>query len=128
MNSTQTTVVDVHVKSLRANGYENLRDWCEDENNVYIGRGGIVFLPVPGEAGVKRRYPEKASKWHNPFTMKKYGNACYAMYEQHLDEMLEDPANLAEFQLLRGKTLGCWCKPGRCHGDAIVERLHRPEK
>jgi len=24
---------------------------------------------------------------------------------------------------LRGKTLGCFCKPGACHGDVIVEYL-----
>lgn len=25
---------------------------------------------------------------------------------------------------LRGKTLGCWCKPNNCHGDVYVELLN----
>ena len=36
-------------------------------------------------------------------------------------------ANDQEFrkavEQLRGKTLGCWCKPKACHGDVIVEWL-----
>ena len=22
---------------------------------------------------------------------------------------------------LKGKTLGCWCKPNNCHGDILIE-------
>ena len=32
----------------------------------------------------------------------------------------EDPAFLADVRALKGKRLGCWCKPKRCHGDEIV--------
>jgi len=28
-----------------------------------------------------------------------------------------------EFRQLRGKTLGCWCKPEACHGDVLLELL-----
>jgi len=24
----------------------------------------------------------------------------------------------------QGKTLGCWCKPDRCHGDELVKLIH----
>jgi Domain of unknown function (DUF4326) len=27
---------------------------------------------------------------------------------------------------LRGKVLGCWCKPEACHGDVLVELINLP--
>lgn len=27
---------------------------------------------------------------------------------------------------LRGKTLGCWCKPKACHGDILLELANKP--
>lgn len=32
-----------------------------------------------------------------------------------------------EAEKLRGKRLGCWCKPKACHGDVIVEFLETPQ-
>lgn len=32
----------------------------------------------------------------------------------------------AEVEKLRGKKLGCWCKPKACHGDVIVDFLETP--
>ncbi|CAH6419533.1 Domain of unknown function (DUF4326)-containing protein [uncultured virus] len=112
-----TSVVDVHVESLRPK-YNNLKEWCTDPDNVYIARAGIVF--VDG-----KRYPPLASKWCNPFTRKMHGDKCIELYTAHLDKLLLDEANLAEFKLLRDKRLGCWCKPGPCHGDIMLERLRR---
>jgi hypothetical protein len=28
---------------------------------------------------------------------------------------------MALLPTLKGKTLGCWCKPEACHGDVLVE-------
>ena len=28
-----------------------------------------------------------------------------------------------ELKRLKGKKLGCWCKPERCHGDVIVKLI-----
>ena len=36
-------VVNCKVANIRPK-YENLQEWMEDPNNVYIGRGGIVFI------------------------------------------------------------------------------------
>lgn len=41
MQKMQETCV-VRVKDFRPN-YNNLREWCEDDKNMYIGRKGIVF-------------------------------------------------------------------------------------
>ena len=40
-----------------------LKEWNENEDNIYIGRKGIVFIN-------KERYPKKDSKWSNPFKVK----------------------------------------------------------
>lgn len=37
----------------------------------------------------------------------------------------EDPSFRTEVEGLRGKKLGCFCKPLGCHGDVIVDFLER---
>lgn len=37
------SVVNVKVANIRPR-YNNLAEWMADENNVYIGRKGIVFI------------------------------------------------------------------------------------
>ena len=32
---------------------------------------------------------------------------------------------LADLHELKGKTLGCWCKPRWCHGDVLAELADR---
>lgn len=67
------------------------------------------------------------SKWGNPFTWKPGTLAEFvvpkdqvlARYEAWLHDQPHLMAALGE---LRGKVLGCWCKPGPCHGD-ILARL-----
>lgn len=59
------------------------------------------------------------SKWANPFTVAAYGTpelaaAAYAQYIQ------TQPALMAALPELQGKVLGCWCKPGPCHGDILA--------
>jgi len=105
--------------------YANLEDWMSDPNNVYIGRAGIVF--VKGADGKKRRHPSQASPWHNPYKVSSKGytrREALDLYRDHLIQLLEDEEILDEFIQLKGKTLGCWCKPDRCHGDIIVEVLN----
>lgn len=34
---------------------------------------------------------------------------------------------MEELLLLKGKTLGCWCKPEACHGDVLVELVTKYE-
>lgn len=58
----KTNVVNVKVAFIRPQ-YNNLEEWMEDENNVYIGRKGVLILNG-------RRFPEKDSVWANPFKIK----------------------------------------------------------
>lgn len=63
------------------------------------------------------------SKWHNPYTVREAGSAteAVALYKEYI---MKSPTLLRDLPELRGKTLGCWCKPGPCHGDVLVELLN----
>jgi hypothetical protein len=78
-----------------------------DEFDVYIGRG---------------------TPWGNPFSIGDRGAdraAVIDMYREYFQKrFVEDPAGRKDIQSLRGKVLGCHCKPSACHGDVIVEYLN----
>ena len=63
------------------------------------------------------------SEWHNPFSLKKYGERAIPLFREHLHKLLaDDPETwIPKLLELKGKTLGCWCKPGPCHGDIIAD-------
>lgn len=113
------TVVNVRVKYIRPK-YQDLQEWCSDPNNVYIGRKGIVF--VKDENGNSYRYPPENSKWHNPYKAKDVGANVCQLYREYLILCIKNNYIAEEdFNNLRGKNLGCWCKPNHCHGDIILE-------
>ena len=101
----ETTVVNISKASLQQQGYEDLLHWLDDPDHIYIGRS------VRYVAGAKK------SKWANPYSKKKYGHQkCIDMFR---DYILQDKELLAQMHELKGKVLGCWCKPGPCHGDIL---------
>lgn len=65
------------------------------------------------------------SKWHNPYTIASSGSAeeAVARYRKYIQRR---PHLMASLEELRGKTLGCWCSPGPCHGDVLVELIESP--
>jgi hypothetical protein len=82
---------------------------CKKEKyDVYIGRG-------------------RGSKWGNPYSHKEGTLAEFrvnsreeaiAKFEEYLisnEELMKDLPSL------KGKVLGCWCKPKSCHGDILVK-------
>jgi|WetSurMetagenome_2_1015567.scaffolds.fasta_scaffold18354_9 hypothetical protein len=70
-------------------------------------------------------YIGRPSKWGNPFSIKKYGrNQCIEMYKEWI---LTQPKLLESLHELKNKTLGCWCKPNKCHGDILVELVSKLE-
>ena len=101
------SVINVRKKELQTLGYRDLLHWLEDENHVYIGRNMSFY--VPGAT---------ASKWANPFTVKKYGReGCLEEYRKYI---ASHPTLLTQLTELHDKTLGCWCAPEPCHGDVLV--------
>ncbi len=86
----------------------NLR---KDEYQVFIGRGG---------------------SWGNPFSHLLSSLAEFIVdsreesivrYREWITQKLKDEPALAEKMKreLKGKVLGCYCKPKACHGDILVE-------
>ena len=41
-----------------------------------------------------------------------------------LDLQLLNKELMNSLSELRGKRLGCWCKPERCHGNVLIELLN----
>lgn len=125
MSVPNTRVTSVKVASIRPK-YNNLREWIADTNNVYIGRKGVILLPNP-ETGKQERFPKSDSIWANPYKISggESRETVISKYETYIrDRLKKEPGLLAELAKLRGKTLGCWCKPEGCHGDVLISLLN----
>lgn len=86
----------------------NIRNSSYD---VYIGRAGR------GQDGY----------FGNPFPLEKgapKGSTLEKYKEYFYNRINEDPEFKARIHALKGKTLGCFCKPHPCHGDTIAEYLN----
>ena len=77
---------------------------------------------------------DRSTKWGNPWRVGEAGIETAAeavrMFRARLDGPLSAQAHpesymgriLADLGELRGKSLGCWCKPGAaCHADVLLE-------
>lgn len=90
MQNSQTTKV-VHCK--------------KDKYDIYIGR---------------------PSRWGNPFSHRRDTKAiCIVASREEAVSAYENwiktqPELLKDIHKLKGKTLGCWCKPASCHGDVLA--------
>ena len=67
-------------------------------------------------------YIGRPSKWGNPFQIGKDGTPEEAI-EKFRNWIITQPNLLKDLHEIKGKTLGCWCKPKRCHGDILVELI-----
>jgi hypothetical protein len=104
--------------------YNNLKEWCDEEDNVYIGRRGVVFIDG-------KRYPVKSSIFSNPYKIKNGSSRDDVLeeYRSYMEKKLEKNVELQEMLLeLKGKNLGCWCCPKRCHGDILLELIQKYDK
>jgi hypothetical protein len=76
-------------------------------------------------------YIGRPSKWGNPFsdkegTLAKYKvkdrNESVDSFRKYITEG-EGKHLLNDLHELKGKTLGCFCKPLKCHGDVLKELI-----
>jgi hypothetical protein len=63
---------------------------------------------------------DRPSIWGNPFRIGPDGTR-HQVIQKYRAWILTQPHLLARLPELRGKVLGCWCKPGECHGDVLAE-------
>ena len=116
------SIVSCRVKSIRPE-YNNLEEWFKNPDNVYIGRHGRIFIGG-GKPANRRLFHYQSSIWHNPFSIKDYGlDRCLELYEQYIREKIEVDPETYDLLSLKGKCLGCWCKPNRCHGDILLSLI-----
>lgn len=76
----------------------------KEKYDIYIGRG---------------------SKLGNPFKMNNYSNEERNRVCEEYEKWFwttELPKDLKE---LKGKVLGCYCKPLRCHGDFLAKEANK---
>ena len=71
----------------------------QTDYEIYIGRPGI---------------------WGNPFKITKGCNRTLAI-EKYRQWIKTQPHLMGKLWFLRGKVLGCHCKPLPCHGDVLAE-------
>ena len=69
---------------------------------------------------------DRTTLFGNPFVTPRDGSRDVVcdLYREHLKA---DPSLQAALPSLRGKVLGCWCHPKRCHGGEIIDALQRRE-
>ena len=105
------SVVNVRKAELLKIGYKDFEEWSKNPNNLYIGRNMNYY--------VKGTH---ASKWANPFPVKNHGlEKSLELYEKYICSSYELMNSLPE---LKGKNLGCWCHPEKCHGDILMNLLN----
>jgi len=68
-------------------------------------------------------YIGRPSKWGNPFKVGVHGKRgeCIEMYRKWINKPKQRHLIRDAKTELKGKVLGCWCKPSPCHGDILVE-------
>ena len=65
-------------------------------------------------------YIGRPSVWGNPYVIGRDGTRAEVI-EKYRTYVLSRPDLLARLPELRGKRLGCYCKPAACHGDVLAE-------
>ncbi|UJW32519.1 DUF4326 domain-containing protein [Saccharothrix sp. AJ9571] len=71
-------------------------------------------------------YIGRPSKWGNPFLIGRDGSRDEVI-DRYETWILAQPALLAALGELRGKVLGCWCTPRRCHGHVLARLATRTD-
>ena len=88
---------------------------------------GIIYI---GRVNVRKKLLE--SPFANPFKLtsdlaSERIKVVYDYFWYFYSKMKKESEFLEKVLTLRGKPLGCWCKPYVCHGDIIVNFLQAIE-
>ena len=107
----ETRVINCKKQELNKRGINDFSQWIKGPV-LYIGRDMTRY--IPNAVG---------SKWGNPFKASKIESleTRLNLYENHIRTTPELWSSLDE--LKNYAELGCWCKPGPCHGDILLKLL-----
>lgn len=65
-------------------------------------------------------YIGRPSSWGNPFKIGRDGDRAEVL-DKYRNWLKQQPVLLEKARTeLKGKILGCWCKPATCHGDVLA--------
>lgn len=130
-----TNAISIKVSNLRkiSNGkgrkYTDLKDWLSNDNNVYTGRFGRIFIKTGNESKI---FHYKQSKWANPYSLKEYSlSESLNKYVEHLLKFNNNNRLIYDIFELDGKTLGCFCDKQKngiipiCHAQILTDLLTR---
>jgi len=105
-----TELVNIAKETTNGTITQRTREWVgRSSRHVYVGRGSI---------------------WGNPFSDSPHTAAQFVVksreeailkYREYIQSRPDLMARLSE---LKGKRLGCWCKPKSCHGDVLMELVY----
>lgn len=109
----EKNLFNIRSVKLRKLGYKDLEQWTRNTNNIYIGRNNVY---VKGAVH---------SKWNNPFSLKSCNNDRELCLEKFKEYILSNDELMEDLHELKGKNLGCWCYPERCHGDVLIELINK---
>lgn len=97
----------------------NLR---REQYDVYGGRAGSGKPPRLCTPGVEEGW------LGNPHPVAKCGPLALPFFRRYFrDRIARDPVFREAVLALRGKRLGCFCKPQACHLDVVIEFLETGE-
>lgn len=120
-------VCNVRIENIRPE-FNDLRAWCNSDNNVYISSARKALVSADGSNSKKIKYPAHHSIWSNPFapSLIQSKEKCIEKYEIYIRYKLAiGEIKKEQLSNLKGKNLGCWCdaSEGRtpCHGLVLVK-------
>ena len=113
------SVKNINKASREVEGYQSFREWFDTDNNLYIGRDATKYA----------RREVFDSKWANPFRVCDWVGPTKEWILEDVLKTFEayvrsNPYLMNSLRELKGKQLGCWCKPAACHGDVLVKLYH----
>jgi len=105
----------------------NLKKWLENEDNLYLGRKGRIWITDYENNKEKELFHFQDSIWRNNFTVKEYGREeCLELYKESIIKKIK--SKIVDLETLRGKKLGCYCKLNEdCHIDILIDLLENTE-
>jgi len=88
------SIVNCKVKYIRPK-YNNLKEWMNNENNIYIGRKNVVFID-------NMRFPQNSSNFANPYKIGKDGtrDEILLKYRDFIVNKLNNNKNLIDELIL----------------------------
>ena len=94
---------------------------------LYLPDGTTVVNILAGEEFDVRI--DRWSKWGNPYSHKRGTRARFVVktkeeaIRRYREWIRKQLALLACLHELKGKRLGCNCRPGPCHGDVLMDLI-----